>query len=358
MEEILISRLNDFEDIHKLVRNEFSTIRDVLAKSTDDVKIIFDDFIISPVNLSSLTMLTSFLYSVRSKYNKPFQVKLKSHIDRTNYYDFKFTSFLKSVKFIDITKELRILDWDVNISNQNVIINPNTGIKYLKISELYSIKQYYTESTKFDKEFILFNSIKNNNPDSTFEEIEYKYESIKILIKNEIRALIYDSISEIFKDGYLQSFKLKVISYVSELLLNSFIHGRANPFFSIQKSSKRINITVCDTGVGLKESYKKLHRKTISEDDSILYACKHRIDDSYGLYDVIMSVLGMDKSSFILSDAHHGFVTISADSRILKLTRNNFQNLIKEDESIKKSIYNTNQIIRGLKISMDILIKE
>ena len=100
---------------------------------------------------------------------------------------------------------------------------------------------------------------------------------------------------------------------------------------------------MADDGAGLEKSYFMLHKAKIKNSkEAIIKACAHRRNSSYGLFDV-------------LSDSHHGFFTISDGSNILKITRNNYHRLASGE--IIESIHDTKLNIRGVRISLDILIK-
>ena len=354
MKTIKISKLENLDDIFELVKNEFSKIRNRLESSTEQVYLSFNDLGLGIINMSALTMLTCVLSSIRKKYEFPFLGYIESHEKEIFYANPQKAAFLKATNFIYLTEELRIIHWHLkNIPDVN--FNPNTGIQLIDIPSFStSVWDYYSEEEIYDKNVFLLDIIKNRGIKNE-EELENNYEKAKREIKNDIKKYIYDDVSKVFIGKVGRDLKDKVISYSSEIILNSFIHGRVNPFLAIQRTDKKINISVCDDGIGLVESYKRLHKKEITKKEALPMACTHRISDSYGIYDVLISVLGLDKSTFVMSSAHHGFVTISDDSNILTITRNNFKTLIENPTNLK--IHDTKQHIRGVRISLDILIK-
>jgi hypothetical protein len=353
MHTIGISKLETMEDIYDLVRYEFSNIKDELNSSSEEFYIAFDDLGLGIISLSALTMLTCFLYSIRKKYEYPFIGYFESHQDDMFYADPKKSSFLKASNFIDLTQYLRIIDWHLVKDIPENRFNPNTGIQLIDVPSISeNVRKLYKKEDYFNKNILLQDIIITNKTD---ESLEIEYEKAKTDIKYDIKEYIYDDINKVFSNKEGRDLKNKVISYSSELILNSFIHGRVNPFLAVQRTDKKINITICDDGIGLVKSFHKLHKKDVKNKQAIINACKHRINDSYGLFDVFFSVLGIDKPSFGMNDSHHGFVTISDDAYILTITRNNFKQLIESPNELK--IFNSQQKIRGVRISLDILIK-
>jgi len=354
MKLIRISKLESIKDIHYLVKNEFSVIRDELDSSSDEIYIAFNDIGLGLINLSALTMLICVLGSIRKKYEYPFIGYLESHEKEMFYADPKKASFLKSSSFINLSQDLRIIDWQLKKSIPDLDFNPNTGILLVDVPAISnSVKYYYKESTYYDKGVLLYNLVKEITP--LIEDVENEYEKAKSEIKKDIKKYINNDISKVFTDKEGRSLKDKVISYASEMILNSFIHGRVNPYLAVQRTGKLISITICDDGIGFVKSFEKLHKRKIIGKQALINACMHRSNDSYGIFDVLVSVIGIDKPNFVMTDTHHGFVTISNDSQILKITRNNLQTLIEDPDKI--NTYDTGQLIRGVRVSMDILIK-
>jgi hypothetical protein len=355
MNTINISRLESLEDVHNLIRDDFSKIKTELEASSDEIYICINDIGLGIINLSALTMLTCVLSSIRKKYEYPFIGYIESQEKELFFADPYKASFLKATNFISLTQDLRIIQWHLQKNIPDLEFNPNTGIKLIDIPSIApSVFDYYDADELFNKDEMLYNIIQRRYEENS-SEIDNVYENAKTTIKNEIKSYIFNDICNVFTDREGRNLKNNVISYTSEIILNSFIHGRVNPFFAVQRTGKKITVTICDDGVGLINSFFKLHGETLNCRQALINACKHRIQNSYGIFDVLVSVLGIDKPSFVMNDIHHGFVTISSDSHILTITRNNFRDLIENPEKLK--IFDTNQSIRGVRISLDILIK-
>jgi hypothetical protein len=355
MNTISISKLNSLDDVFDIVKNEFSKVKKKLDTSQEEIYLSFDDLGLEIINLSALTMLTCVLFSIRKKYQLPFIGYFESQQKEIFYADPRKASFLKATKFINLTQKLRIIQWHLLKNIPDKEFNPNTGIQIVDVPSISkNVHLYYRENELLDKNILLLEILKNKGITEP-EELELKYEEVKTDIKNDIKKFIFDDISNVFTDKEGKDLKFKVISYAAEIILNSFIHGRVNPFFAIQRTSKKITVTICDDGIGLVESFKRLHKKNITPSEALTKACTHRIHDSYGIFDVLISVLGIDKPSFVMSNTHHGFLTISDDTNILTVTRNNIKTLIEKPSELK--IHNTRQHIRGVRISLDILIK-
>lgn len=357
MPTIVISKLDSFEDVFDIVENELSKFKKVLSDSSEEVFLSINDLGLGIINLSALTMLTCLLAAVRKTYEYPFIGYFESHKNQMFYHDQKKAAFLKEIGFIDLTQINRIIHWDIPLKIPELEINPNTYIQQVNIPEISpTVCNYYSPKDYFNQEVLLLDLVRSTL-DQGSSETEVEYENIKTKIKNEIKRHIKDDISALFTNKEGKDLEYNVISYAAEVLLNSFIHGRVNPFFAIQRTKKKITVTISDDGIGLVQSYKKLHGMKINGRDAVLAACKHRKVGSYGLYDVIHSVLGFNRSSFVMSDSHHGFVTISDGPYILLITRNNFANLIENPERLKDKMSKSSQTVRGVRIALDILIR-
>ena len=347
MQQITISDLESIQDVYDLVRDNFLDKRNEFKKSSEQFEIAINDIDLGVINLSSLTMLICLLYSVRKHYKFPFIGTIYSQRDENYFADKRKSSYLKSVGFFDLTRSLRIIQWYLPKKIDDQDFNPTTGIDQLDIYQISpEVKKYYKIDglDPYDKELILLNILKERHPHYDETELQLEYDEVKTRIKNDIKKFLASPTEDLFsKISQGRTFKNNVVSYVSEILLNSFIHGREKPFLAIQRTNKLISVSVADDGAGLEKSYFMLHKAKIKNSkEAIIKACAHRRNSSYGLFDV-------------LSDSHHGFFTISDGSNILKITRNNYHRLASGE--IIESIHDTKLNIRGVRISLDILIK-
>lgn len=359
MQEIEVTHLKTIEDVYNLVKNHFLDKKSKLKESNEEFKILIKDLDLETINLASLTMLTCLLYSIRKHYSFPFKGFLQSQKEEEYFASKLKSSYLKAVGFFDLTQELRIIQWYLPMQIPNENFNPNTGIRQLDIFKLSTEAQRYfnlSDKDPYDKDLFLLNIIRDENPKMNEEDVLIVYEDTKTKIKNEIKDVLENPAEELFKKSkQARTLKHNIISYVSEILLNSFIHGRTKPFLAMQRTNKRILVSISDDGVGLEKSFKVLHKTQLTEKEAIIRACEHRRNNSYGLFDVVRSVIGLDKPSFIESDGHHGYFTISNGANILKITRNNYKEF--ESGEINNFIYDTKLSIRGVRIVLDILIK-
>ncbi|MFY0674517.1 MAG: hypothetical protein JXQ87_14050 [Bacteroidia bacterium] len=359
MQRITISSLKRIEDVYNLVRDNFLNKRSEFKESNEEFEIRIDDVEIGVINMSALTMLTCLLYSVRKHYQFPFIGTLLSQNEELFYVSKRNSSYLKSLGFFHLTQSLRIIQWNLPKPIPNERFNPTTGIDQLDILQISSNARVYYSLDGFDpydKRLILLEMIKTKNDYTSIDELQLAYEDVKTDIKNDIKEFIANPIEDLFsKIKHGRTLKYNIVSYVSEILLNSFIHGREKPFLAIQRTEKLISVSIADDGAGLANSYENLHKQKVNSKEAIIRACEHRKNSSYGLFDVIKSVIGIDKPSYYSSDGHHGFFTISDGPNILKISRNNYSKL--ENGEIIELIHDTGLNIRGVRITLDILIR-
>ena len=207
-------------------------------------------------------------------------------------------SFLNSVDFFSLALKLNILTWD----NSTVggffksSINPNTRILYFG-DVIYDIESYSSE------DLIL----------------------LKALHKEKIGPNLKFRISEIFKnfDSKLQNI---IENTTLELIMNCLIHGKDYAFVGIQRTSKRITISVCDSGIGfqksLKNSYKKYYKDVdLNNAQSIVIASMIQ-EDGHGLKGAISQVLNYNGFNFNFDN--HGWVIISSFDTEIRWQKKNW----------------------------------
>lgn len=344
---IVIEKLESYYDVYNLVSRQFKPNRSEFKDSKDCAILEFSNIEFGKVNLPALLFLLSFLHSIRKTYAYPF-----IGIYNNTTLDFSTLAYLKEIKFVELSQKLRIIEWQGIEGYHSLPINPNTSLHFFNfLKSCPSIGQYYDSNNPYNEEKHpreIFGDILND------ADANYNYEIAKRSIKIEIQKQIADTIRNVFTVKEAMDLRERMVNYTAELLLNSFIHGRRDAFYLVQRNKKKITICVADDGIGFERSFSTFHQKQIPRSEAIVRACRYRLDNSYGVYDVIKSVVGMDKPEYGLNDRRHGVVTINDGDKLLRITRDNIERLGDCNDLMADEIKTLNDSIRGVRISIDI----
>ncbi len=201
-------------------------------------------------------------------------------------------TFLTDTHFMSIAKKLKIFEFDPLMSGtmrfNNDYINPNTRIIY-------------------------FGDIKpiNNIPIDQIGLEKAKHKQ-KIIGNLKVRA------SNIF-GGVDDRLETSIVNTTLELIINSLMHAEEVAFVALQRTSKRITISVCDAGIGFKKSLYRTtkydHFEGMSHAQAVFIGSLIQ-KDVHGLRLAISEVLRFKENSFDFKE-NKGWVVISSfDSEI------------------------------------------
>ena len=228
--EINVGPLTSTGSLYYYLANSLQEIRSASLKGQNP-NVRFDlRYIIYPkVNLSALTAFLSLSRKIREATGKPSELIIN--------WEPNMLRFLTDVDFFFIARKLDIFQWDENMIGGFVSgkTNPNTKLLYFgDVNSVESIKNHFDSLSFFKKQF-----------------------------KQKITPNFSLRCSEILR-GFSGSIINLITNTTIELIVNCLIHGEDVAFVGLQRTSKRITITVCDSGVGFKKSLNKYLNKDIS----------------------------------------------------------------------------------------------
>lgn len=226
------------------------------------------------VNFAALTAFISISKTIRDFIGKPIEIKVLWHPD--------FQGFLSDIDFLKISIEFDLYDWKGMLGGfKKNATSPNTRIFY------------YSDIPSFDYTDI----------DRVIAWKDLKREEMKRSISFRLKP-IFDN--NYFKDEWNKELEAMFSTTISELVVNSLIHGRSIAFVGVQRTRKGITTCICDSGIGFLNSIKK-YKPELTEDlynsslKAILYSSFHS-KNKIGLYraisDVIKSKGNINISSF------------------------------------------------------------
>jgi len=231
------------------------------------------------VSFSALTTFLSISKTIRDFIGKPIEIKVLWHPE--------FQGFLSDIDFLKISSEFDLYDWKGMLggysSNKT---SPNTRIFYYSGIPTFN----YTDT------------------DRIIEWKDLKREELKRSISFRLKPIFEN---KYFFDQWNKELEAVFSTTISELVVNSLIHGRSIAFVGVQRTKKGITTCICDSGIGFLNSLKKYKPELIPYLDnsnlkSILYSSVHS-KNKIGLYRAISDVI---KSG--------GYINISSfDSEIL-----------------------------------------
>jgi hypothetical protein len=276
---INVGSLGSLSNLNYHLTKELRLLRESYLEGNGNIP-IWDLTNLTPkrVSFSALTAFLSISKTIRDFIGKPIEIRVNWHP--------VFQGFLSDVDFLKISDAFNLYDWKGMLggysSNKT---SPNTRIFYY--SDLPTFN--YTDSK------------------SIIEWKDIKREEIKRSISFRLKP-VFDN--NYFVEQWNKELEAIFTTTISELVVNSLIHGRSIAFVGVQRTRKGITTCVCDSGIGFLNSLKR-YKPDISNElansslKSILYSSfhsKHKI----GLYRAICDVLDSD-----------GYINISSfDSEI------------------------------------------
>lgn len=292
------------------------------------------------INMSTLTAFLSIAYRLRKFSNHPQRIVM----------DWKppVLAFLSDVHFFNIAKRLDIFMWDKRLMGgfKTGETNPNSGIFFYSSDD-------YVEKNKLDA-----------------------WKEWKDDLRQDIQHFVGSTCENIInppRQAYSFSSKLTnaLSNTTTELALNSIMHGRETAFIGAQRTSNRITVSVCDCGVGFKNSLAK--NKNIKQ---LITSHLHAIaigsiinKREYGLLEAINSVLDYD--GWVVISSYDGEICfkpplweILKNNPIEKIAESKIPELLGRE--VKKISYNDKQIgywrnlhkiLRGTRITFEIPVQ-
>lgn len=277
---INIGTLSSISNLNYHLTKELKTLRESYLNGDDHIPIWdLTNLVPKKVSFSALTAFLSISKTIRDFIGKPIEVKV--------LWQPEFQGFLSDTDFINISEDFDLYDWKGMLGGySSEKTSPNTRIFYY--SDIPSFNYIDTEKI--------------------VEWKDQKREEIKRSISFRLRP-VFDN--NYFIEKWNKELEAVFTTTISELVINSLIHGRSTSFVGVQRTRKGITTCVCDSGIGFLNSLKryKPELKTFLKDsplNAIIYSSFHS-KNKIGLYRAISDVI---KSG--------GYVNISSfDSEVL-----------------------------------------
>ncbi|MAW96876.1 MULTISPECIES: hypothetical protein [unclassified Leeuwenhoekiella] len=292
---INIGSLSSISNLNYHLTKELKILRDSYLSGNDNTP-IWDlrDLTPKKVSFSALTSFLAISKTIRDFIGQPIEIMAHWHPE--------FQGFLADTDFLKISNEFDLYDWKGMLGGyESNKTSPNTRIFYYS-----NIPQFhYTDQKKI---------------------IEWKD-----LKREEIKRSVSFRLKPIFDNDYFNNqwnIELEAVftTTISELVVNSLIHGRSTAFVGVQRTRKGITTCVCDSGIGFLKSLEKYKPNLLeslkkSSLLAILYASFHS-KNKIGLYRAISDVIQSG-----------GYINISSfDSEIL--WKSHIWNFIDQHENL------------------------
>lgn len=301
MEQIInVGSLSSLSNLNFHLTKELKTLRESYLNGNGNIP-IWDLTKIVPkkVSFAALTAFLTISKTIRDFIGKPIEIKVLWHPE--------FQGFLSDIDFLKISNEFDLYDWKGMLGGfRNNNTSPNTRIFY------------YSDVPNFE-----YNDIK--------KLVEWK--DVK---REEIKRSIAFRLEPIFDNNYfIQNWNKELeavfTTTISELVVNSLIHGRSIAFVGVQKTRKGITTCVSDSGIGFLNSIKKykLQSSDLLENSNLkaLLYSSFQSKNKIGLYRAISDVI---KSN--------GYINLSTfDSEIL--WKENIWNSFNESHNLEDILY-------------------
>lgn len=215
------------------------------------------------VSFAALTAFLSISKTIRDFIGKPIEIKVLWHPE--------FQGFLYDIDFLKISSAFDLYDWKGMLGgfSQNKT-SPNTRIFYYSDIPTFS----YTDSEKI------------------VNWKDHKREEFKRSISFRLKPIFENNY---FLNSWNKELEAIFTTTISELVVNSLIHGRSVVFVGVQRTRIGITTCVCDSGIGFLNSlkrYKPEIESSLKNSNlkSILYSSFHS-KNKIGLYRAISDVI-------------------------------------------------------------------
>lgn len=251
-----------------------------------------------PPKNASISALTAFLTiskTIRDFIGQPIEVLA--------FWQPEFQGFLSDIGFLRIAQEFDLYDWKGMLGG------------------------YDNNKTSITTKIFYYSDVPNIHYSNQSEIIEWK-DTKRQEIKHSIHFRINNIFnSKIFHDNWNKNLEAVFTITLSELVVNSLLHGRGIAFVAVQRTKRGISTAVCDSGRGFLRSMKdtKSYLNENLEDSNLkaLLISSLQSKNKIGLYRAIDDI--------ILSN---GYVIMSSfDGEIL--WKEDLWEKAKRDEGIK-----------------------
>ena len=256
--------LSSISNLNYHLTKELKILRESYLSGTDNIPVWDLRYLIpKKVSFSALTAFLAISKTIRDFIGQPIEILV--------HWQPEFQAFLADTEFIQISQDFDLYDWRGMLGGyRKNKTNPNTRISY------YSNLPHYH-----------YTDIEN-----IIAWKDYKREELKRSLSFRLKS-IFDN--NYFIEQWNNELEAVFSTTISELVVNSLVHGRSIAFVGVQRTRKGITTCVCDSGIGFINSlkrYKPNLRKKLDNSSliAILYASLHS-KNKIGLYRAINDVI-------------------------------------------------------------------
>lgn len=307
---INVGSLNSPSNLNFHLTKGLKLLRESYLKGDGHIP-IWDMTNITPkkVSFAALTSFLSISKTIRDFIGKPIEIRV--------HWLPEFQGFLADIDFLKIASEFDLFDWKGMLGGfSEDKTSPNTRIFYY-----------------------------NDIPSFEYTDVN-QIIAWKDLKREEIKRSIIFRLRPIFNNNYFietwnKELEAIFTTTISELVVNSLIHGRSVAFVGVQRTRRGITTSVSDNGMGFLNSlsqYRPEMKSSLQDSNlkAILYSSFHS-KNKIGLYRAINDVIKSE-----------GYINISSfDSEIL-WGQNNWKEINKHqtlEELLEFDIQGSNYLI-------------
>lgn len=234
-----VGQLSSLRSLFFSIGPQLGSIRKLIQENREedigDIRWDFTSLISKKISTSALTAFLSAAYGLSQYLKKPIPIKIE--------WDPEILGFLHDMRFIEISSSLGILEWDEKLIGGFEIYN-NT---------LINNSIYHFKPTQDDETFISNYWSGKTNVVELKKWKEKKREAISWEIYKSTDTLLQGSTDF---DRWNDNTQKLLTRCIPELVVNCFLHARCNSFIGIQRTSKRVTVTVNDNGPGFASTLK------------------------------------------------------------------------------------------------------
>lgn len=288
---INVGTLTSWNSLYRNIAPKLDYLREKLHQG-DKPSILWDFTYIQSgkVNMAAITAFLSIANSIRKNYSQPSKLIMN--------WDPYMLRFLSDINFFKIAKELDILEWHPNLIGGMItkITNPNS--KILFFNDIPNKEELFKDKTKLND----------------WKETKREDLIIDGLYRRIDSLFVYEDFYENWKQHLIDLLTMAV----SELIVNSLLHGQDTAFVGFQKSPRGITVCVCDSGVGFLNSMKRnqswVNEVKMNKDIDALLNASLMTQDEIGLRKAIDDIIDSD-----------GYIILSSVDCELRWGKSNWQ---------------------------------
>lgn len=301
---IKVGPLNSLNSLYSFLGPAMQEIRNRFVHGNfTEIKFDLRNLVYQKINISALTAFISTSRKIREATGKPIELLFN--------WEPQIFAFLTDIGFFSISKVLDIFYWDLRIVGgfKSGVTNPNTKILY------------FSDKSAMDA-----------TDNLSFEDLV----SYKSALKQKIMPNFVLRCSEIMSDFHPTLINTVTNSAI-ELIVNALVHGQDVAVVGLQRSSKRITVSVSDGGIGFRRSIIKTFGQNyigINHSQALLIGSLIQKKE-HGLRLAIEEVLNFD-NVYIPQDLwiNEGWVVLSSYDCELRWQKANWMFAKKEFDSL------------------------